>query len=119
MTTKTQEIGRPDQRRKFERVDVPHDAQVQVLDSGGKQVGLLRQLGRGGFMMEPRNDFASDGNNHKLAIYDRHEDIRVKFNARSLYADTNLAGFQFIDLDPDNAVELGILIGKFYEAGKG
>jgi len=42
----------------------------------------------------------------------------VKFNARSLYADTNLVGFQFIDLDPDNAVELGILIGKFYEAGK-
>jgi hypothetical protein len=106
------------QRRKFERVDVPRDAQVQVLDPQGHQVGVLRQVGRGGFMMEPKGSFTSDGKIHKLAIYDRHEDIRVKFDARSLYADPNLAGFQFIDLDADNAVELGILIGKFYEAGK-
>jgi hypothetical protein len=27
-------------------------------------------------------------------------------------------GFQFVDLDPDSAVELGIIIGKYYEAEK-
>lgn len=116
MKAHTQDV--PIQRRKFERVDVPSEAQVQVLEPNGHVAGVLLQVGRGGFMMEPMSDFTSDNKTHKLTIYDRHEDIRVKFSARILYVEPGMAGFQFTDLNADNAVELGILIGKFYEANR-
>ena len=107
----------PAERRKFERVDVTYHAQVQVLDSKGKKLGLLRQLGRGGFMMEPDKSFTKDGKVHKLTLHEPHEEIRAQVSARVLYADARVVGFEFVDLDPDAAVEVGIIIGKYYEAG--
>lgn len=89
------------------------------MDPQGHTVGTLRQVGRGGFMMEPDSTFTNDGKAHKLTIYDQHEDIRVKFDAKILYVEPGMAGFQFTHLDANNAVELGILIGKFYEANRG
>jgi hypothetical protein len=112
------DIEEPIQRRRFERVNVPLEGHVEVMDHQGKALGTLRQVGRGGFMMEPVSTFTSDGKAHKLTIYDRHEDIRVKFEAKILYVESGMAGFQFTHLDANNAVELGILIGKFYEAGQ-
>ena len=35
---------------------------------------------------------------------------------RVLYSDGGYVGFEFVDLDPEAAVELGIIIGKFYGA---
>ncbi|HWZ44904.1 MAG TPA: PilZ domain-containing protein [Candidatus Saccharimonadales bacterium] len=119
MKAHKQENDTQGNRRKFERVNVPRDAQVQVMDPHGHPMGVLRQVGRGGFMMEPKSTFTNDGKAHRLTIYDRHEDIRVKFDAKILYVEPGMAGFQFVGLDANNAVELGILIGKFYEAGRG
>jgi hypothetical protein len=115
----THDVDISGNRRKFERVNVPLAAQVQVMDPQGNPLGVLRQVGRGGFMMEPKSTFTNDGKAHKLTLYDRHEDIRVKFEAKILYVESGMAGFQFVGLDANNAVELGILIGKFYEAGRG
>jgi hypothetical protein len=28
-------------------------------------------------------------------------------------------GVEFVELDPENAVEIGIIIGKYYEAAQG
>ena len=103
------------ERRKFERIELPFDAQVIVLDNKGKQVGTLRQLGRGGFRMEPEEAFTTDNKRHKFIIQEPHEEIRIQVTARVRYSDSRFVGFEFIDLDADAAVEVGIIIGKYYE----
>ena len=106
----------PVERRRFERVDIHRNSQVVVLEGKNKQVGVLRQIGRGGFMMEPEKSFTKDDKPHKLTIHEPDEEISVEVKARVLYTDGGYVGFEFVDLDPEAAVELGIIIGKFYEA---
>lgn len=116
MTRSTEEDYAESERRKFERIDIPFSSQVLVLDAKSKKVGVLRQLGRGGFMMEPEKTYIKDGKTYKFVIHEPQEDIRVQINARVRYADPRFAGFEFVDLDADSAVEVGIIIGKYYEA---
>lgn len=106
----------PAERRRFERVDIDRNSQVVVLEGKNKKVGVLRQIGRGGFMIEPEKSFSKDDKPHKLTIHEPDEEIRVDVKARVLYIDGGYVGFEFVDLDPEAAVELGIIIGKFYEA---
>jgi|SRR5215471_430542 len=103
------------ERRRFERVDITRDSQVVVLEPKGKKVGVLRQIGRGGFGMEPEKSFSKDDKAHKLTIHEPGEGIRVEVKARVLYSDPHFVGFEFIDLDPEAAVDVGIIIGKYYE----
>lgn len=105
-------------RRRFERVDIAQRSQVLVLDPKGQKAGVLRQIGRGGFMIEPEKAFSKDDTTHKLTIHEPEEKIQVEVHARVLYANTNLVGFEFVDLDPNAAVEVGIIIGKYYEHEK-
>src|SRR5215471_18576941 len=100
------------ERRKFERVDIARNAQVHVLEREGKKVGLLRQIGRGGFMMEPDKPYSRDKKTHHLIIHEPSEEIHVQVEARVLYSDQHFVGFEFVDLDPEAAVEVGIIIGK-------
>jgi hypothetical protein len=104
------------ERRKFERVDIAAASQVQVLDPGGRKVGTILQIGRGGFMMAPEKTYAKDDKTHRFTIHEQEEEIHVEVSARVLYSDSNVVGFQFVELDPDAAVEVGIIIGKYYEA---
>lgn len=106
----------PAERRRFERVDIDRNSQVVVLEGKNKKVGVLRQIGRGGFMIEPERAFTKDDKAHKLTIHEPDEEISVDVKARVLYTDRGFVGFEFVDLDPDAAVEVGIIIGKFYEA---
>ena len=53
----TQEAQNPEERRRFERVDIAHQSQVLVMDAKDGQAGVLRQLARGGFMMEPERHY--------------------------------------------------------------
>lgn len=106
----------PSERRRFERVDIARNSQVLVLEGKNKKVGVLRQIGRGGFMMEPEKTFSKDDKAHKLTIHEPGEELRIEVKARVLYSDEGFVGFEFVDLDPDAAVEVGIIIGKFYEA---
>jgi PilZ domain-containing protein len=101
-------------RRKFERVDVTFTAQVYVGDEKGKRVGVLRQIGRGGMMIEPEKEF-KDGKKYKLLIVDRSENIKLLLKTICRYGDMRRAGFEFEGLDVDSAVEIGILIGKYYQ----
>jgi hypothetical protein len=107
------------ERRKFERVDIAQKSQVLVLEPQGGKVGVVRQIGRGGFMMEPEKSYARDDKVHQFTIHEQEEEIHIDVSARVLYADQKLVGFQFIDLDPDAAVEVGIIIGKYYGAEEG
>lgn len=116
--TKHTHKGHGEERRRFERVDIANSSQVVVLESKGKKVGVLRQIGRGGFMMEPHHAFRKDDKAHKLTIHEPEEQIQIEVHARVLYANSDLVGFEFVDLDPNSAVDLGIIIGKYYEHGK-
>ena len=103
-----------DERRKHERVEINFAAQVYVADEKGKRVGVLRQIGRGGFMMEPEKEF-KQGKKYKFQLLDRSENIKVAIKALVLYSDMRRTGLQFEDLNVDSAVDIGILIGKYYQ----
>jgi hypothetical protein len=104
------------ERRKFERIDIALSKHVLVLDSKGKKVGTLRQLGRGGFMMQPEKVYPRDSKAHVFVIHEQEENIQVRISAKLRYSDPRTAGFEFVDLDAESAVEVGIIIGKYYEA---
>src|SRR5215831_11987734 len=102
------------ERRRSERVEVSYTSQVHVTDEKGKRVGVLRQLSRGGFMIEPEKEF-KEGKKHKLILVDRSENIRLTVKAIVRYADTRRAGFEFDGLDINSAIDIGIMIGKYYQ----
>lgn len=106
------------EKRRFERVDISHEAQVLVLDVKGRKAGVLRQLARGGFMMEPEADYRQDNKVYNFTIHDPREGISVTVNARPRSAGEDYAGFEFVDLDPTAAVDIGIIIGAYYEHNK-
>ena len=42
----TADVQNPEERRRFERVDITHEAQVLVLHAKDRKAGVLRQLAR-------------------------------------------------------------------------
>jgi hypothetical protein len=104
-----------DNRRRFERVDVTFTAQVFVTDDKDRRIGILRQVGRGGFMIEPEREFKV-GKKLKLFIVDRSENIRRAVKVVVRYAEVQRVGFEFEKLDIDTAIEVGVLIGKYYQS---
>jgi hypothetical protein len=102
-----------DERRRFERVSMPSEAGVIVLDRKGKRAGVVRQLARGGMMFEPETEFKKD-KSYTVTIVDESERIRRKVDLVVRYCDPRFVGCEFKELDPDTAVEIGILIGKYY-----
>jgi len=109
------EVQRAQERRRFERVDIGHDAQELVLDSDLQRAGVLRQLARGGFLMEPVTAYEDSDAVHAFVIQEPTENIRVDVMARHRYTEGDVAGFEFVDLGPQAAVNIGIIIGKYYE----
>jgi PilZ domain len=114
----TEQLQNGEERRRFERVDITSQAQVLVLDARGGKAGVLRQLARGGFMMEPEKTYSEDEKVYNFTIHEPTEDIRVSVNARLRFSDQQYAGFEFVDLDPESAVQVGHIIGKYYEHTK-
>ena len=111
-------IPSTEEKRRFERIDIRAEAQIVVLDKKGRKAGILRQLARGGFAMEPDKSYVRDSKVHEFTIHEPAEDIRVDVSARVRFAEANLVGFEFVDLTPDSAVEIGVIIGKYYEHSK-
>jgi hypothetical protein len=107
-----------DERRRFERLAIPIEAGVTVSTADGKSAGVMTVLGRGGMRVDTKIKF-KNGDVHELVIHDASEGIRrvVKATVRDVTA--TAAGFQFEDLDPDAAVEIGVIIGKYYSAPHG
>ena len=105
-----------EEKRRFERVNINHEAQVLVFDAKGRKVGVLRQLARGGFMMEPDKSYRDDNKIYTFTIHEPKEDIRVSVNARARSAGDDYAGFEFVDLGPEAAVDIGHIIGSYYES---
>ena len=111
--------GGSDPKRRFERIELDPEAHIVALDAQGRVVGILRQLARGGFSMVPHTPYQKDNTIYDFMIHEPEEDIRVPVRARIRSAEDQLAGFEFVDLDADAAVDIGIIIGKYYEHNKG
>ncbi len=105
------------ERRRFERVDVQFSSRIRVTDTKGHVLGVLRQIGRGGLSIEPDREFKKD-KKVKLVISDGSEKMRFQVNAIVRYTSPRNVGFEFRDLDAEAAVDIGILIGKFYDKGR-
>ncbi len=104
------------ERRKFERVVMPHNANVYVATTDEKKLGGVCMLGRGGLQIETTKQFKMD-EVHPLILVDTSEGIKRKVRGvvRNI-ADGGLIGFEFENLDADAAVEIGVIIGKYYSS---
>ena len=112
------QVPSTEEKRRFERIEIAPEAEIMVLDSKGRKAGVLRQLARGGFAMEPEKSYAKDSKVYEFTIHEPAEDIRVDVNARVRFSEETLVGFEFVDLTPDSAVDVGVIIGKYYEQSK-
>ena len=102
-----------DDRRKFERINIPASARIHVQTGAGKALGPVTVLGRGGLMVETPESFEL-GKKMELRIVDEAEGIHRKVTAIPRYRQGTGVGFEFYHLDADAAVEIGVMIGKYY-----
>src|SRR5690349_12841535 len=105
-----------DERRKFERVLMPKVAPVKVLSPDGKELGAVTMIGRGGIQVEHPKP-PEIGSTDRLTVVDPTEGINRALDvvARNVTGE-RLVGYEFQNLDADSAVEIGVIIGKYYSA---
>ena len=106
------------ERRKFERVAIPEGSKAFVADKHGKRVGALSVLGRGGFQVDTTEKYKS-GEVYHFEIVDESEGIRRGVWAIPRMVTSSAVGFEFENLEADAAVEVGVIIGKYYSATHG
>lgn len=107
-----------EERRRFERVNMPGTSNVEVRTDDNHLLGPVRMLGRGGLQVQCNRKF-DVGEELLLVIIDESEQIRreVEATVRNV-GGSGLVGFEFQHLTPDAAVEIGVIIGKYYSAGQ-
>ena len=105
------------EKRKYERVTLPQKSAAFVEDSRGKRLGPLRVIGQGGLFCECDPKIYRAGEAVLLRIVDPSEGIERNLNCEVRYVEDKGISFAFDDLGPDSAVEVGVIIGKYYSAG--
>jgi hypothetical protein len=105
------------ERRKYERIRLPQNAGVLALDAEGKPIGPVRVLGQGGLLVESKKKFAAL-TQHRIILVHESERIRREVTVAVRYSTTEVAGFEFVGLDVDAAVEIGVIVGKYYSAAQ-
>lgn len=102
------------ERRYFDRVAIPPDANVFVDDDHGNRLGRIRMLGRGGFLLETNRRFPA-AEVLAFTIVGENDGVRRQVNAVQRYTNPEGdVGFEFQELEPDAAVEIAVLIGKYF-----
>src|SRR3954471_5323140 len=101
-----------EERRRFERVIIPASSGVYAASEDGKRLGEVRMLGRGGFQVQTKFDLKM-GEQHPVRIIDESEGINREIIATVRNKIQDLTGYEFLDLGPDAAVEMGVIIGKY------
>lgn len=107
-----------DDRRKFERITLPDSTKVFAHDGRGERLGRIRIIGRGGLLVETRQAI-SPGSRHELVLVDDTEGIKRPVPVVARYSSPQGIGFEFESLEPDAAVEIGVIIGKYYSSTAG
>lgn len=105
-----------DDRRRFERVNLPDTAKVYITDEQNGRLGVVKVLGRGGMLVTPEQPMPT-GVSLALYLIDDSEGIRREMHAVVRYNREEGVGLEFESLEPDAAVEVGVIIGKYYAAG--
>jgi hypothetical protein len=97
---------------------MPVTSNVEVRTDDNHLLGPVRMLGRGGLQVQSNRKFEV-GEELMLLVIDESEQIRreVEVTVRNV-AGSGLVGFEFLHLTPDAAVEVGVIIGKYYSAGQ-
>jgi hypothetical protein len=101
------------EKRKFERVKIPQSARVFVATEDRSELGPVRMLGRGGFLIVTAQKL-TPGERRTLYLVDEDEGIRRQVRAIVRYVKPEGVGFEFEGLDADAAVEVGVIIGRHY-----
>lgn len=104
-----------DERRRFERINIPEEAKVYCEDRLGKRLGSVIVLGRGGLQLQTKEHFR-EGSIQQLTLVDETQDIRRRISMLVRYILPETVGFEFSNLEPEAAVEIGVIIGKYYMA---
>ncbi len=105
-----------DERRRFERVNLPDTARVYVSDETSQRLGEVMVLGRGGMLVKTSGPL-NPGARRAVYLVDETEGIRRELQTIVRYNSPEGVGLEFENLDPDAAVEVGVIIGKYYAAG--
>jgi hypothetical protein len=104
-----------DERRRFERVSLPDSSKVYLADTQKRRLGPVLMIGRGGLLFRTDMPF-EEGSRVDLLLVDDSEGIKRELNAIVRYNRDEGVGIEFETLDPDAAVEVGVIIGKYYSA---
>ncbi len=105
-----------DERRQFDRIVIPATANIFADDDQGNRLGRIRILGRGGFLLQTGRKFPINVPVVMVLVAEA-EGIRTPVTVRQRYVtpDGN-AGFEFQNLGADEAVDIGVLIGKYFSS---
>jgi hypothetical protein len=96
------------ERRKFDRLQLPKSARVFAEDEGGQRMGMVKILGRGGMLLQPERRIFVPGTVYPMFLVDPSEGVRREVLCTALYRGPSGVGFEFKNLDPDAAVDVGI-----------
>jgi hypothetical protein len=102
-------------RRKYERVMIPESAGIYATDHQGKRLGPVRKLGLGGMLVDTTVT-CHEGDMVSLILVDESESIHRPVKTISCYKAPGGVGFHFHTLEPQAAVEVGVIIGKHQSA---
>lgn len=102
-------------KRRYERVNLGKNADVVAVDVKGRRLGQVCVIGQGGLMISTSAAFKI-GDQHTLTIIDEAEDISREMSLIVRSVEEGKVGFAFETLDRDAAVEVGIIIGKYYDS---
>ena len=106
------------ERRYFDRVVIPTTANLFLEDGHGNRFGRIRMLGRGGFLLETDRRFPA-AETLAFTIVGEFDGISRQVNAVQRYTNPEGdVGFEFQALEPDAAVEIAVLIGKYFDAAR-
>ncbi len=106
-----------DERRRFERVIIPEGAKIYLEDRRGKRLGTVRILGRGGLLLESKEHFREGSIQHVTLAWEA-EGLRRQIALIPRNAGPQGVGFEFSNLEPDVAVDIGVILGTYYSAGR-
>jgi hypothetical protein len=103
------------ERRRFERITLPPKASVYICDEQGNRIGPVKIIGRGGLLIETNRPY-ENAQPYIFYLCEDEEKIRRRVFAIMRNTDEVGVGFEFNGLDADAAVEIGVIIGKYYSA---
>lgn len=100
-------------KRRFERIVLPDSSQV-FAEEDGRRLGRVTSLGQGGMMLQTTRNFMFQSP-HRITLIDEAEGIHREVVAVALYRKDDSVGFEFPSLDIDAAVEIGVILGRYYQ----